>query len=257
MRRDWVHCWLRRCVVPVALGFFCGHLLHAEVSPPTTHRAKMRIVLVGNSTVTDQAGWGKGFAECLGDNVQCINLARGGCSSKSFIVEGSWAKALEMKSEYVLIQFGHNDQPGHGHRETDPETTYRHFMAQYVDEARLAGIKPVLVTSLSRRQWENNGKIRPGLQLWADVVKSIATEKNVPLIDLHTLSIAYYEAVGRERLAEISPMKSADPSSLALEEKPKKVFDGTHLNEKGGKVFGAIVARELKRIVPALASEIR
>jgi lysophospholipase L1-like esterase len=81
-------------------------------------------------------------------------MARGGRSSKSFIAEGLWKKCLDLKPDYVLIQFGHNDQPGHGaDRETDPNTTYRQFMTQYVDDARAAGIKPVLITPMSRRQW--------------------------------------------------------------------------------------------------------
>src|ERR1043166_160038 len=120
---------------------------------PAFHPGKIHIVLVGDSTVTDNAGWGKGFARCLKDDVEVINLSKGGRSSSSFIKEGSWKKALDLKPDYVLIQFGHNDQPGHGDRETDPQTTYTQYMTQNVDEAKAAGVKPLLVTSLSRRQW--------------------------------------------------------------------------------------------------------
>src|SRR3989442_5145913 len=76
----------------------------------------VHIVLVGDSTVTDNAGWGKGFANAMKDDVEVINLSKGGRSSSSFIKEGSWKKALDLKPDYVLIQFGHNDQPGHGDR---------------------------------------------------------------------------------------------------------------------------------------------
>src|SRR3954452_15521716 len=170
---------------------------------------KIRIVLAGDSTVTDNAGWGKGFAKCLTDDVELVNLSRGGRSSRSFIAEGSWKKVLDLKPDYVLIQFGHNDQPGHGpDRETDPQTTYRQYMTQYVDEARAAGIKPVLVTPMSRRQWGTDGKIHSTLAPNAAVLKQIAAEKKVPLIDLHARSIELYERLGKEAVNKPSPKKS-------------------------------------------------
>jgi hypothetical protein len=115
--------------------------------------AKVRIALAGDSTVTDNAGWGLGFAKSLGDKFEVNNISRGGRASGSFYAEGRWKQILDLKPDYVLIQFGHNDQPGHGaDRETDPTTTYRANMTRYVDEAVAAGIKPILVTSISRRQ---------------------------------------------------------------------------------------------------------
>jgi lysophospholipase L1-like esterase len=225
--------------------------------PASTSLSKIRIVLVGDSTVTDNAGWGKGFAKCFTDEAQVINLSRGGRSSKSFIAEGAWKKALALKPDYVLIQFGHNDQPGHGpQRETDPQTTYRQYMTQYVDEARAAGIKPVLVTSLSRRQWGPDGKIHSTLQPYADVVKQIAAEKKVPLIDLHARSIELYEKLGKAKVDELSPKKT--PKLDKAEQGNKAdVLDGTHLNAKGSDVVGPIVAEELKNAVPELLAYIK
>ncbi len=215
------------------------------------------MVLVGDSTVTDNAGWGKGFADCLKDDVECINLSKGGRSSKSFIAEGSWKKALDLKPDYVLIQFGHNDQPGHGDRETDPNTTYKQYMTQYVDEARAAAIKPVLVTSLSRRQWGADGKIHSGLIPWVEAVKAIAAEKRVPVLDLHARSIEFYEKEGKEKILEISPIKDLDPKSKNADTAENKGYDGTHLNEKGSRIIGPMVAEELKKAVPELAPHIK
>jgi lysophospholipase L1-like esterase len=206
---------------------------------------KVRIVLAGDSTVTDKVGWGKGFEASLTDGAECINLSAGGRSSKSFIKEGRWKKCLALKPDYVLIQFGHNDQPGKGpQRETDPATTYRQYMTQYVDEARAAGIEPVLVTSLSRRQWGADGKIHSTLTPYVDVVKQIAAEKKVPLIDLHARSIELYEKLGKAGCNELSP-------------RTDKRIDNTHLNAKGSQVIGKIVAEELKRAVPSLAPFIK
>ena len=250
-RRD----YLRRGLAIAAALLCTACFLPAENVAP----GKIRIVLVGDSTVTDDAGWGKGFANSMAGDVEVINCAKGGRSSKSFITEGSWRKVLKMKPDYVLLQFGHNDQPGHGDRETDPRTTYRQAMTQYVDEARAAGIEPILVTSLSRRQWGKDGKIRSGLQPWVDAVKAIAAEKHVPLIDLHARSIKVYEQMGREKMLEISPLKKAKPRSAnsANTSPGKPSVDGTHLNQKGSAIFGPIVAQGLKSAVPKLASHIK
>ncbi len=242
---------------------------------PTTQRsptAKIVIVLAGDSTVTDSTGWGKGFEAQLSPDVQCINMARGGRSSKSFIAEGLWKKCLEIKPDYVLIQFGHNDQPGHPpDKLTDPQTTYRQYMNQYVDDARAAGIKPVLVTSMSRRQWGPDGKIHSTLVPYVEVVKEIAAAKTVPLIDLHQRAIELYEKLGKEGCNELSPTKPAPTTGPAVAKDPEsnadavatsgpgagKVFDGTHLNAKGSAVVGPIVAGELKTVVPELAPYIK
>lgn len=218
--------------------------------------AKFRIVLVGDSTVTDGAGWGKGFADAMTRDVEVINLSKGGRSSSSFIKEGSWKKALDLKPDYVLVQFGHNDQPGHGDRETDPATTYKDYMTTYVREAKSNGIKAIVVTPLSRRQWDKEGKIRPGLLPWADVAKTVAMAEQVPVVDLHALSIAYYEKMGSEKILEISPFKNADPKNPNADTSGQKI-DGTHLNEKGGRIFGSIVAGEVKALVPELAPYVR
>ena len=226
--------------------------------PSTRPAGKIRIVLAGDSTTAVGSGWGPGFVKCLDADVECINLARGGRSSKSFINEGLWKKCLDLNPDYVLIQFGHNDQPGHPpERATDPDTSYRQFMNQYVDDARAAGIKPVLITSMSRRQWGSDGKIHSTLVPYVEVVKQIAEQKHVPLIDLHEKSIELYEKLGKEGCNAISPLKSASTKPANADNTTvAKVYDGTHLNEKGADIVGPIVAQELARVVPDLAPHI-
>ena len=204
---------------------------------------KVRIVLVGDSTVTDKAGWGTGFKQFLTNKAECINTAAGGRSSKSFIDENRWAQALELKGDYYLIQFGHNDEPGKGpQRQTDPNTTYREYMTRYVDESRAIGAKPILVTSLVRRQWDKSGsgKIDSSLIPYVKTVKQIAKEKNVPLIDLHARSKELCEQWGKEKCLEFSPIKDNNQP------------DNTHLNAKGSLIFARLVVEELVNAVPEL-----
>jgi pectinesterase len=215
--------------------------------------ATVKIALAGDSTVTDQSGWGRGFAARLGPGAECLNLARSGRSSRSYINEGHWRKLLEARPDYVLIQFGHNDQPGKGpERETDPSTTYREFLARYVDEARAIGAKPILVTSLSRRHFTPEGKIRSDLGPYAEAVKAVAAEKHVPVIDLHARSIELLDRLGPESSAEFDPRPRADADA-----KDKAAPDKTHLSPRGSEVFGAIVADALRKVEPALAPYIK
>jgi pectinesterase len=205
--------------------------------------AAPHIVLVGDSTVTDNAGWGLGFRQFLADGVELTNTSQGGRSSMSFIKEGRWEKALALKADYYLIQFGHNDQPGKPGRSTTPEE-FRETMTRYVDEATAAGAQPVLVTSLVRREFrdkQNPDRIDSSLEPWAETVRMIAREKNVPLVELHDRSKELCESMGREGVAKISPVK------------PDGQYDGTHLNSAAYVPFGRIVAQELEKAVPALA----
>ena len=209
-------------------------------------QSSIRIVLVGDSTVTDDSGWGSGFRKLVSDRVEVINTAANGRSSKSFIDEGRWADALGKRGQYYLIQFGHNDEPGKGpERETDPNTTYRHNMTRYVDEVRAQGATPILVTSLVRRIYGDDGTIRTTQTPYVDAVRAIAKEKGVALVDLHAVSRDDAEHAGDEVWADLSPRDD------------KGAIDRTHLNAKGSEVVGRMVIDALRTAVPALASDLR
>ena len=218
--------------------------------PTGTHAGRLqspiRIVLVGDSTVAEQSGWGPGFRRLAKDGVEIINLAANGRSSKSFIDEGLWSKALDAHGRYYLIQFGLNDEPGKGpERETDPKTTYRAFMARYVDESRAIGATPILITSLVRRIYNGDGTIKTSQTPYVEAVRTLAAEKHVPLIDLHAISLADAENAGDDVWADLSPRDD------------KGEVDRTHLNAKGSDVVGRMVADALQQAAPELASFFR
>ena len=144
-----------------ALLFVCALLsvglsaFAQDPTPPTTH--KPLIVLVGDSTVTDTSGWGLGFKRFLNNNAQCINTAANGRSSRSFINEGRWknallSKAITISSNSATTMSMAKDLTA---RPMPATITYHALsMARYVDDARSIGAKPILVTSLIRRQWD-------------------------------------------------------------------------------------------------------
>ena len=160
----------------------------ADAAPP------VRILMIGDSTMAtynnppndrpDMTGWGQIFGEYFTDDATITNHAASGRSSSSFIKEGRWKKALAEKPDYLFIQFGHNDCPGKGDRETDPATTFQQYLNQYINEARAANIKPILVTPMTRRRFQN-GQIWTILRPYADAMLKVGKEQNVPVIDLH------------------------------------------------------------------------
>lgn len=218
---------------------FFAALLIPVWSPAQT---PVRVVLVGDSTVNDEGGWGTGFRASFSPDVAVINHAMNGRSSKSFRSEGRWEPVLADKPQYVLLQFGHNDVPGKGpDRETAANGSYRDNLARYVDEARAAGATPVIVTSIVRRNFTPDGKIvRDSLVPYVAAARALAAEKRVPLMDMYDLTLRQSEALGPEGCKEID--------AVTRDGKP----DHTHLGAKGRSVIGAMAAREFVRVVPEL-----
>lgn len=204
-----------------------------------------RLILVGDSTLAPRSGYGNALCARL-QQVACLNLARGGRSSMSFRAEGLWSTVMALLQEgtsrqktLVLIQFGHNDQPGKPGRSTDLATEFGPNMAGYVQEARAAGAEVVLVTPLTRRTFKG-GELPNDLRPWAEAVLRVGAEQGVPVIDLNALSHAAVAALGQagaDTLAEAPPR-----------------FDRTHLGPKGAALFSGQVMAELLRLKPELAA---
>ncbi|GGA53288.1 hypothetical protein GCM10011507_00440 [Edaphobacter acidisoli] len=244
--------WTR---LTVAVCVLVGTMAMAQGDPPRAFDAAtasvrkpgtvVRIDLIGDSTQTDNAGYGRGFCANLTAAVDCVNMAKGGASTKTYRADGLWQRALETKPDYMLIQFGHNDEPSNPPlpRQTTM-TEYEANLRRFVDEARAAGIKPVLVTPLTRRYFGADGRIHSDLAAHSETMRRVAAEMHVPLVDLQADSIAYLDRIG-----------SKEADTLAITKKDsegKTIFDKTHLNWKGSYVFGRIVAVDLGKAVPAL-----
>ena len=213
------------------------------------HGAPVRIVLVGDSTVNNGGGWGPGFCALMTPNVECINQARNGRSSKSYYDEGLWQPALALHGDYILIQFGHNDMPGKGpERETDPDTTYAANMHRYIQQARAAGATPVIVTSLSRRTYKD-GKLVQDLTAYAAAAKRVAIEEDTPVIDLNAGSTKLLETMTQEQADKFDAETHPDATGKGL--------DRTHLNPTGSAVFGRMVADGLARVCVELGPDIK
>lgn len=218
--------------------------------------ASARIVLAGDSTVSEypaacpDRGWGQFIEERFEEGTaEVINLAAPGCSTKTFIQEGRWKEGLAQKPDYVLIQFGHNDSHDPKNREsTNFATDYMDYLRRYIEESREIGATPILVTPVVRRTFDNQGRIvekesppkRP-LASYAQAMKEVGREKDVPVIDLYTSSKELVEKLGPGRSAEFANEQG----------------DVTHFNEKGARAMAELVIKELPAEVPKLAEHLK
>jgi lysophospholipase L1-like esterase len=236
-------------------------IIHAQGDPsrwldPQSAAARkpgtsLRVDLIGDSTQTDNAGYGRGFCANLAAQVDCLNMARGGASTRTYRELGMWDRALETKPDYMLIQFGHNDlvtgKEPVGRQVTLPQ--YVENLKRFVTEARAAGITPVLVTPITRRYFESDGKIHSDLTEYSEAMRGVARDMRVPLIELQNESIAYLDKVGE-----------VEGTMLGITKKDvdgKTIPDKTHLNWQGSYTFGRMVAVDLGNAVPALKKYVR
>lgn len=259
--------------------------------PPAVPIKASKIILVGDSTTQVLSGWGGSFcAYHVTSFAACVNLARGGRSTYSYRAEGSWDLALaEMKTPgfvktWVLIQFGHNDQPGKPGNSTDIATEFPQNLTRFVEEARAAGAIPVLVTPLTRRSFVA-GSLQDNLWPWAEKAREVARSTGAPLVDLHARSLAAVQAMGPVESLELTPgppspeliaaaktgttvavpgaglqttpaRPAAGPDDIGPAARPTNTFDYTHLGPAGAEVFAAQVAQGLAEAVPNLRRQL-
>lgn len=217
------------------------------------------IFLVGDSTVADkpyangnpEKGWGQVFPLYLQEGVTVENHAVNGRSTKSFRDEGRWDKVLQklQKGDYVVIEFGHNDQKSEDpKRYAAPETDYRRNLERYIAEARAKGARPVLATPIVRRKFEN-GQLIDTHGKYPDVVREVAAAQNVPLLDLEKRTRELVQTYGEEKSKAL--FLHLGPNEYAS--LPNGRTDDTHLSAYGAFRVSDLVAEEVQKNLPEVA----
>jgi lysophospholipase L1-like esterase len=245
--------------IALAALVLAGHAAAAE--------APIRVILVGDSTMATKSGYGDALCARFTPDVTCVNLARGGRSSGSFRAEGRWDEVERMlkdgagfKATYVLVQFGHNDQPGKPGRSTDLVTQFPANMARYAQETRALNGIPVLVTPLTRRTFKG-AYLKDDLAPWAAATRRAAAQEHAVLLDLNKDSAAAVQTMGQidaDTLAAAPRPPGyglpADPNKVEPAGAAKSAFDRTHLGTKGADFFARMVERELVAARPETAA---
>ena len=180
-------------LLPLALVVVMLLCLSAATRKTTT------IFIIGDSTAANkdtlngkkERGWGMMLQRCFDDNIRVDNHAVNGRSSLSFINEGRWQRVLDLiePGDYVIIQFGHNDEKPKADRHTDPGSTFDYNLARFVRETREHGGIPVLMNAVVRRNFfvaapDNDDDEQLRTTTFEDGVKMVEGDS---LIDTHGL----------------------------------------------------------------------
>lgn len=202
------------------------------------------VYYIGDSTVTynridswPQQGMSNALGLYLKEGITLSPHGRNGRSTKSFLDEGAF-EAVKQKmqpGDFLLIQFGHNDEKDDPLRHTEPQTSYKENLSFFIRCAREKGAYPVLITSIARRLFDEAGNFRPGSHgPYPETVRKLGRELDVPVADLTTITEAYLAQVG-------------DNPSKGWFMWPK---DNTHLKPEGAMIMASFLAKELRRFGP-------
>jgi lysophospholipase L1-like esterase len=173
----------------------------------TATGAIYRIFTIGDSTVQDynagyypRKGWGQVLPFFFNTaNVQVVNKAVGGTSSKSYY-DNQWPAVRDAlkAGDFVFIQFGINDAAADVARHTVPSTTFKAYLTKFVNETKAKGAVPVLVSTLVRNAWNVDGvTVYPAYHDYPVATRQLASEINCPLIDLNLKATALLQSVGK------------------------------------------------------------
>lgn len=218
--------------------------------------AVTRIFLAGDSTVTDQArepyaGWGQMLPVFFGPEAVVANHAESGLALASFRGGRRLDKILAhlRPGDFVLIQFGHNDQKAKG-EDAGAFAGYTALLREFVDRIRDREGKPVLVTSVARRRFDDTGRVVESLGDFPEAVRRVAKEKDVPLVDLNAMSKRLYQALG----AEGSKAVFLHVPAGTYPGQAEPIRDDTHFSNYGGYEIARCVVEGIRTGVPDLAA---
>lgn len=216
------------------------------------------LFLCGNSTVVDQdeepwASWGQMIPRWLNDKVAVANYAESGETASTFIAVGRLKKLLTQmkKGDYIFMEFGHNDQKQKG-----PGTgAYYNFataLKTFVDEARQRGATPIFVTPTQRRSFQQ-GKIQETHGDYPEAMAWVAKREKAALIDLHSMTRTFYEAMGEEasKLAFVHYPANTYPGQTTA------LADNTHFNPYGAYEIAKCIIEGCRTACPELMQYIR
>ena len=240
---------------------------------------KITVFMIGDSTMANKSitggkperGWGHVLGGFFTEDIIVDNHAVNGRSSKSFIDEGRWDKVLSRikPGDYVVIQFGHNDEKPKADRHTDPGTTFDANLERFVNESRERGATPILMNAIVRRNFlapcDQPGHIVASDNqvegdtlydthgAYLDSPRNVAKKLNVPFVDANKITHELVQGLGREGSKKL--FMWVEPNTVPAV--PKGSVDNTHLNVYGARVVAGLLVDAMAEAVPALAPYVR
>lgn len=251
----------------------------------TSSNKSTTIFIIGDSTAADkqnpqtnpERGWGMMLQGCFDRHVQVSNHAVNGRSSKSFITEGRWQRVLNQlrPGDYVVIQFGHNDEKQDTARHTEPGGTFDENLSRFVREARERKATPILMNAVVRRNFfqASDGSAEDEAlrntkyedeQVNSDTLidthgayllspRRVAEQMGVVFIDANRITHDLEQGMGIEgsRLLHMW-YRPGEVASI-----PNGRHDNTHYNVFGARLVAGLLADAIAEKVPALRRHVR
>ena len=221
---------------------------------------KIKIWLIGDSTMAPKQtrafpehGWGMPFVYFWDSTVTVDNRALNGRSTRTFIEEKRWEPVMKdlAEGDYVFIQFGHNDEVP-TKKSYVPENDYRNYLVSYVADTRKKKAIPVLITPVARRSFDSTGHIKGTHDVYSQIVREVAKEAQVSLIDLDVKSQALLQQMGAE--GSVYLFNHLTPGEHP--NYPEGVKDNTHFSEFGARKMAELVLEDIRKYEPQLAERI-
>jgi len=225
-------------------------------------KKRITVWLCGDSTMSikdpryyPETGWGMPFANFFDSTVTIENRAKNGRSTKTFISENLWQSVIDNAKEgdYVFIQFGHNDEAKEKVERYTTAEEYRANLLRFVNESRSKKAQPILLTPVSRRRFDANGKIVETHKAYSAIVCELAAAEKVPLIDLDKKSQELLQQFGKDNskwlFLQLQPGEHPNY--------PNGRDDNTHFNELGARLVAQFVLKEMRNLNLELAERVR
>ncbi|HTL08962.1 MAG TPA: rhamnogalacturonan acetylesterase [Chitinophagaceae bacterium] len=223
-------------------------------------KKKMTLWLIGDSTMSvkqvmayPETGWGMPFVYFWDSTVVVQNLAQNGRSTSSFMKENRWQPAVDKMEagDYVFIQFGHNDEVPTKATYTTEEAFAANLL-QYIKDSKNKAAIPVLLTPVARRKFNAEGKVEGTHDVYSAIVRRVAKENNVVLIDLDQLSQQLLQQWGEAGSVHLyNHLRAGEHPHY-----PEGKEDNTHFNELGARIMAELVLSSIRAQLPALAERI-
>jgi len=215
-----------------------------------------RLQLAGDSTMQDvdpeqspEFGWGQLLLQYAEADTAIFNHAKGGRSTRTFIEEQRWQQLLDQTKagDWVLIQFGHNDAAYDKPERYTAPVDYASNLRRFVADVRARQARPVLITPVARRHFDDQGKLRDMHGIYPSLVEQASRELDVPLVDLFASSSDLLLQLGVAGSIKLFVHIGPDEHPCCAEGR----IDNTHFTRLGALTVAGLVVEEIRRQGPA------
>jgi len=210
------------------------------------------VFLAGDSTMAEklptkrpETGWGEFLQKSFDESkVRIENHAQNGRSTRTFIAENRWQAIVDKlkAGDYVFIEFGHNDSSKEKTDRYTPPEDYRKNLVRFINDVRAKKAIPVLLTPVMRRRFDKQGEFQDSHGEYPDIVRSVAAENKVALIDMHRKSERVIKQYGVEESRKLFlQLKPGENPNY-----PQGVEDNTHFSPLGAEIMAGLAVEGIR-----------